>query len=233
MAEEKTKGGSTIFRHQARERGFEAPDHESSASEEIVAHFEKHFGPTGMVFHELVSDLVHVDVHQLPPTAERPHWILFTTGMSDRPMTTPPGQEALQHAELMISLPGDWKLDQASFADERWYWPVRWLKMLARLPHEYQTWLGAFHTIPNQDPPQPFAPGTELAGVMLLPSLQWSQDAWNITSKDGRTIHFLALFPLTAAELDYKLERGGDALLDRFDEHELDEVIAPARASLC
>lgn len=147
MAEEKTKGGSTIFRHQARERGFEAPDLESSASEEIVAHFEKHFGPTGMVFHELVSDLVHVDVHQLPPTAERPHWILFTTGMSDRPMTTPPGQEALQHAELMI--------------------------------------------------------------------------------------YFLALFPLTAAELDYKLERGGDALLDRFDEHELDGVIAPARASLC
>ena len=33
-----------------------------------------------------------------------------------------------------MSLPPDWKLGQEG---EEWYWPIRWLKILARLPiHE-------------------------------------------------------------------------------------------------
>ena len=34
----------------------------------------------------------------------------------------------LERAELAIALPADWKLDQESMKDERWYWPIRLLK---------------------------------------------------------------------------------------------------------
>lgn len=34
--------------------------------ERISEHIEAHLGPIGSVFHELVSDLVHIDVHFLP-----------------------------------------------------------------------------------------------------------------------------------------------------------------------
>ena len=31
----------------------------------------------------------------------------------------------LERAELAIALPADWKLDQESMKDEKWYWPIR------------------------------------------------------------------------------------------------------------
>ena len=30
------------------------------------------------------------------------------------------------------------------------FWPIQMLKFLARFPHEYKTWLGWGHTIPNK-----------------------------------------------------------------------------------
>ncbi len=45
--------------------------------DEIVAHVEKHVGK------------VHVDVHWIKPTTEKPFHTLVTTGTSDKPMHTP------------------------------------------------------------------------------------------------------------------------------------------------
>ena len=53
----------------------------------------------------------------------------------------------LERAELAIALPPDWKLDEGSMKDERWYWPFRLLKVLARLPISSDTWLGFGHTM--------------------------------------------------------------------------------------
>ena len=40
----------------------------------------------------------------------------------------------LERAELVIALPPDWKLDGESMKEERRYWPIGLLKVLARLP---------------------------------------------------------------------------------------------------
>lgn len=42
-------------------------------------------------------------------------------------------------AELMIALPSWWKFDAE---EEGWSWPLRWLKILTRLPWIQNTWLG-------------------------------------------------------------------------------------------
>ena len=55
----------------------------------------------------------------------------------------------LERAELVIALPADWKLNQESMQDERWYWPIRLLKALARLPIYNDTWLAWGHTMDN------------------------------------------------------------------------------------
>jgi hypothetical protein len=34
--------------------------------EAISAHLERHLGPVSGVFHEIISDLVHIDVHVVP-----------------------------------------------------------------------------------------------------------------------------------------------------------------------
>ena len=56
----------------------------------------------------------------------------------------------LERAELAIALPPDWKLDEESLKDERWYWPIGLLKVLARLPISNDTWLGFGHTMDKQ-----------------------------------------------------------------------------------
>ena len=61
-------------------------------------------------YHELISDLVHIDVNIMRPTEERPYYVMYTTGMSDMPMTLP--EEIADrggfkgYAELFMFLPG-------------------------------------------------------------------------------------------------------------------------------
>ncbi|NHA00140.1 suppressor of fused domain protein [Nocardioides sp. W3-2-3] len=182
------------------------------------------------VFHELVSDLVHIDVHLVPATAQRPYHALVTSGMSDRPMTVPPDLvgQVPDRAEVMILLPADWPIDQASWQDERHYWPIRTLKVLARLPHEYDTWLGAWHSVPNGDPAKPYADDTGFCGVMLAPPLRFPPEFGTLRTEDGREITLLAVLPLLPDELVAKIEHGADVLLDGLDEHGVSESAGPA-----
>lgn len=150
------------------------------------------------------------------PTADDAAWTLVTDGMRARPMAVP--DAAVPSAiELAIRLPAAWAADAAAFDDPARGWPMRWLDTLARLPGERATYLALGHTIPNGDPPQPLAPGTRLAGVMLV----------SPTFADADDV--LAVMPLYPGELQLKLERGADELLARLDAAELDETFDLAR----
>lgn len=202
--------------------------------EDIEAHYEKYFGAIDNVYHEIVSDLVHIDVHMIPATEGRPWITLATTGMSELAMPVPDfeGSAAYRRAELLIYLPPDWPLTLESFENEDNYWPIRWLKLLARMPHEYETWLGEGHTIPNNDPPERIA-NTPFSGFLLLPPLlSQPEEAYRLETADGETIRFYCLIPLYTEEMDYKIEHGVAALLDRFDTRYITEVVDITRPNL-
>src|SRR5262245_21875975 len=93
---------------------FKPPQGQMSL-EAITGHIERHLGRIETVFHELLSDVVHIDVHHVLPSAARPCHALVTSGMSDLPMAVPLEAEAPRHVELMVSLPRDWKVSQAAF----------------------------------------------------------------------------------------------------------------------
>lgn len=243
--QETSGSGAPIFRHTERTRPPQHAEGDPEAIEAITRHIAEHVGEPAFIFHEVVSDLVHIDVHVVPPRPERDCWTLVTTGMSDLPMNTPGQLAAQRFAELMICLPSSWPLPQSGGAlvpgspltDERWYWPIRWLKVLARLPHEYSTWLGPGHTVPNGDPPEPFADGTDLCCLLVMAPASVDPAFWTL-KRPGHAIHFYALWPLHRAEMDLKLERGLDALLDRLetlgpDGLALVERIDPARPNAC
>lgn len=230
--DEVSEAGIPIHRHKARERKSDPVLGDEKSAEVISQHIERYLGRVDVVFHEIVSDLVHVDVHHVPPSEERPRHTLVTSGMSDRPMAAPAEAKELRFAELMAFLPPDWPLSEGELSDERHYWPIRWLKTLARLPHEYNTWLGIGHTIPNGDPPEPFAPTTRLSGIMLMPPLHVPEKFRVLEVSPEKKIHFFALVPLHTDELELKLRKGTDALLDLLDEGGVGEVIDPTRESV-
>lgn len=225
--QETSESGQPIYRHEDRERDFELAIGDEETIDAITAHVEEHIGEIDQVWHEMISDLVHIDVHQIPPSDDRPFWTLVTSGMSDKPMTVPEGAEDYQYAELMICLPPDWKLGQKEFEDENNYWPIRLLKVLARLPHEYETWLGPGHTVPNGgEEPVPYSDNNQfVCALVLSPCLILPSEVAELQLPDGRTINFYAVWPLYQEEVDVKLSKGLDGLIGCFEKYQVTELI--------
>ncbi|MDO6818838.1 suppressor of fused domain protein [Zobellia sp. 1_MG-2023] len=221
---EKSESGSPIYRYKETDKKkFEGASGEPSI-EEISNHIEKNIGEIHMVFHELVSDQVHIDVHWVKPTKERPFHTLVTSGMSDKPMNTPDGVEGCDYAELSICLPEEWKISDEDFKDEKNYWPIRWLKYLARFPHEYNTWLSYGHTIPNGNPAEPFAENTGLNTMMLLPTIVLGEN-FHTLKLQNKSINFYSLIPIYTDEVNLKMKKGVEALFDGFDKFQVTDIL--------
>lgn len=223
--------GAPIFRYTDGEKEWEAPTGEECI-EEISNHIEQYIGEVSMVFHELISDTVHIDVHHVKPTPERPFHTLVTSGMSDLKMSVPEGVGSTRYMELMVTLPEYWQIDDESFKDERWYWPVRQLKFLARFPHKFETWLAWGHTIPNGDPAEAYADNTKLSGAIILPSVNVPEGFSSLEIDNDKVIEFYSIVPLYDEEMNLKLNKGSDLLLDKFDKHGISDIIITDRKNV-
>lgn len=196
--------------------------------EEIENFFENLY-PNGetTVFHEILSNIIHLDVHVIKPTEDRPFYVLHTTGMSDLPMNLPkdllPEYGHLKHAELKMLVPKDWVFKDLDLdMDEIHYWVIRVLKELAKMPHIYDTWLGWGHTIPNGDY-VPYSTNTDLSCMLLLSE---KEEFSVIKTKDGNQVNIYTLIPLYKEEAEFKLNNGMDALLDKlFETNEFSLVV--------
>ncbi len=182
--------------------------------ETVEEHIQQYFGKFENVFHELVSPDIHVDICIVPPSEERDYYTLVTMGMGAHRMNVPEelAEYKLERAELAIALPANWKLDQESMKDEQWYWPIRLLKSLARLPINCDSWLGHGHTVENRDP---FADNTKLCTATLI-APQGTEDGSDVCIlPNEEEVNFYQVIPLYADELDYKLAYGVDALFEK------------------
>jgi hypothetical protein len=218
---EKSKSGNPIIRYEGRERDIEPVAGNERNIQEIGTHIEHTIGPIETVVHELVSDLVHIDIHIIEPCDEQPFHTLITSGMSDLPMNAPEGMDEWARAELLVHLPAIWPLNEEALKNENNYWPIRWLKTIARLPHEYESWVGQFHTIPNGDPAEPYAGNTRFNCLMLVPPYRLGEDFFRLNSSKGYPIWFFNLCPLYEEEVQYKLDNGAEALLKLFEEKDI------------
>lgn len=239
---ELSPSGAPIYRYEGVEPGpFELASGDERTIAAISEHIERHLGPVSGVYHEIISDKVHLDVYIVAPSADFPFYILVTSGMSDRPMNVPPEapeDEAPRFAELCILLPSTWNLPsdpaemREAFEDEDVYWPIYWLKMLGRLPHEYGTWLGYGHTIPNGEDAEPFADDTELGCMLLVTAPSLPEEFQTLVISPEKTVQFYTLCPIYREEMDLKMEQGVDVLLDRFDDYGIGDMVDLTRPNV-
>ncbi len=196
----------------------------------IEQHIKNTFGEFENVFHELVSPDIHVDICVVPPSERRNYYTLVTMGMGAHRMNVPKelAEYKLERAELAIALPPDWKLDKDSMQEQRWYWPVGLLKVLARLPISNDTWLGFGHTMEKQSP---FAEDTELCAAILTGLQDMDLDTCGEVCilPGGEEVNFYQVLPLYREEMEYKLEHDADALLERLAA--VSFVVCPDRPS--
>ncbi len=196
----------------------------------IEQHIQSTFGAFDQVLHELDSPDIHVDICVVPPSERRNYYTLVTMGMGAHRMNVPKelAEYKLERAELAIALPPDWKLDKDSMQEQRWYWPVGLLKVLARLPISNDTWLGFGHTMEKQSP---FAEDTELCAAILTGPQDMDLDTCGEVCilPGGEEVNFYQVLPLYREEMEYKLEHDADALLERLEA--VSFVVCPDRPS--
>lgn len=173
--------------------------------DEIQAHIDKIYPckeKEPYVYHEIVSDIVHIDVNVIPPEGERNYYVLWTSGMSDLPMDLPDGSrnpKEYNRAELLMYLPGDWELG---------------------------------HTLPNGAEYAPLGEGTKMSGFFFLPPIPLGPaypGVDNLICKDGTKINFLWAIPMYKEEIEFKLEEGFDAMMELFSEKQFPRVLDPKR----
>lgn len=195
--------------------------------EVLEAHIEKYFGHSETVFHEISSPDIHVDIFIIEPTPEKNYYTLVTSGMGAHRMNVPSELEEykLERAEVLVCLPPDWNINGSAEED---YWPIRWLKMLARLPIREDSWLGWGHTVPNGEP---FAENTQLSGVLLVNPEDVEEGASVCQLPSGDEVNFYQMIPLYEEEMNFKIANNAEALLRKMDK--MSAVVDLKRRNVC
>ena len=129
------------------------------------------------------------------------------------------------HLELLITLPGNWKFDEESLKDEAWYWPIRLIKILARFPHKHNTWIGWGHTVPNSDPPRPYAQNTKLSGAIILSPIFVPDGFESLAIDERKVIHFFSVVTLYKEEMDLKMRSGEKTLLEKLVRADISGIV--------
>jgi hypothetical protein len=221
-----------VQRHEVLAPGYELPEVEGRYEDAILRHIEATWGKSELLSDDTDPEYVRVRVHVVRATEEHPFHTLITSGMSDRPMTVPEGAEEYRLAELVICLPASWPLDQDALEDESHGWPVQWLKQLALMPHQYNTWLFCGHTVPNGDPATAFAPDTELCCMLLASPALCDDEGTALAIDDETVIHFHSLIPIYREEMEFALSNSSDDLLERLGDADVSELVDLERPNL-
>lgn len=215
-------GTEDASHHPSLHDAVASPEHR----DKVLSHFRGRFGVASMVFHELRSKVVHVDVHVFPATAERPFLTLATCGMSalemsaenfDETWETPyerqkrlasedvtesPGetQDHLSRAELILYLPEDW-----DFSGPDGLLPIEYLIQTAKFPHANRTYVAEGHTISNNPESLPYFEGSLLTCTYLMypfvEEVQEPKDSfYHVDLTDDCHLHVYWIQPITIAE---------------------------------
>lgn len=185
-----------------------------------------------VVFDEIESEIIHRDIYFIKATNDRPYHILFSCGMSALPMKIPDDIESSDLVEIMILLPKEWNLEYESFSDEKNYWPIRIMKEIMIAPHKNESWFGFGHTFAHEDNEE-FAEGIGFNSIMLASSMELSDEFTQIELENRKVIDIYTLIPLYNEELEFKKKNGANALLERFDNFGIEEIVKIGRKNVC
>jgi hypothetical protein len=174
-------------------------------------------GPAPNVFHEIISDVVHLDLVPFAPTAERDFWVVSTLGMSFREMSVPAGIPDAwfwKRAELMVALPADWPgfgPDRNIVGGDTFFHPLSILKQTARYPHLADTALAPMHTLEFGEP---LGPDTSMTAVLIWWPDFLPDEAVTVVVGPDAVVNLLIVIPIYGIEREYAETYGSEALYE-------------------
>ena len=170
---------------------------------EIIKFIEENFGKVEEIY-EIGYDNYYLDVAQINPTKEKPYYTIITLGMGEYKMYNQNNENFSSFAELMISLPPDWSLD-----DKNYTWAIDELIQLAYIPFTY---FFAYEWGHLENNFEPFSSNTKLSAVTLLyPEMK--KENSGLLKLENRNLQFYQIVPLYDEECTFALKNGMKNLL--------------------
>lgn len=205
--------------------------------EEIENHFDELFEVEEgehLIYHEIVSPVVHLDVHLLRAGKARPFHVLYTTGMSDLPMKSENKEigKEYERAELYCIMPHDMDFPQVFTGDEdkQQYRIISAMKKAARYPHLCGQYLSHCHSLQFSEDNTPFSPLTEMCGAVFYQldhtdfGGRYGDGLDHFITSDGTRINFLCFVPIYKEEMEFKLKYGAPALYERLFGEDISDI---------
>lgn len=213
---------------------FQNRDYFDEHYEWINEHIREHFPNSEVsVFHEIMAFDFKVHVH-LIKTKSYLFDVLITSGMSCLEMEIPKeaeNPEDLRFAEMMMLIPKGIEFGKVYNGEQKNDYIISMLKQTAKFPHQEKSWIGIGHSIVSDANFEPYGNDTEFVGGVILPSVTLDENFTEI-KRDGRIINIYSFFPLYKNEVQYKINYGYSALLDKIIEANSKEILNPNRENL-
>lgn len=167
-------------------------------------------------------ELLKIDLELRSPVT-----VIMTNGLSNYEMPVPEKFSKRAFNELYFCLPSYWELDSE---EERFQWPLDWIKKLGKHLIDKKTWYGPGHTFSNGEPSKAFSSTMKSNHLILVDPIFLEEHLQPLALPD-KTIHFLAIVPLFENEFDYKMSKGYFKFIRKFRVKNNDELLDDFRES--
>lgn len=165
--------------------------------QEITGHFIAHWGVPREI-HVRAPFVADLAVLEFGPRGDRTTWRYATNGM---------GAVRQQCGAVVYGT------ELFACSGSRSEWIVRLLDALARYPHQQETRLSEFDTIPAGGPVD--GRSSPYTAILLAPENPPDSETLGLVAVEGPRLLVHQVVAITAAELDYAVTNGGEALWER------------------
>lgn len=192
---------------------------------ELTSYIEKSFGgKITNIYHEKVSEHVHIDIVEVGPSKGADYYKLVSVGAGAYEMNIPWQLKGchLERAEVVMLLP---KENKISLDDPESIWPIIKMKEIIRTPIREDSWLGYGHTFGDGIP---LTKNTDMKWIGLVTACDKDCQQMECVIGD-KIINFYQMLPMYDEELKYKRKHTMDNLIMILDEKDFPIMMDPKR----
>ena len=199
---------------------------------ELIAHIELHVGAKANVnsLQNIIPySSVSIAVQTIESHSDEAPGLIFTTGMSYRPMWREDGN-GIPFAELCMYLPASWR--PTPDIDDR-IWPWQSLQQIANLPHmdderyKREGYSCDPEVVCVSGKPEPLGVGTEFCAFLLQPNVTGGLQPYK--SASGKTVQLITAMPIYPDEYELAQREGVPKLIELLSSSGTKPELVPGR----
>lgn len=155
--------------------------------------------------------------------------VIVTNGLRNYKMPVPEKLKGREYNEIYFCLPSYWEWDDLENPKRNWVY--NWIQRLAKFVVDKETWFGNGHTMPCGKEMTELSETMKQNHFFLSDPILLTEELEPIMIGE-REVHFLAIIPIFADEMDYKQGKGTFKLSQKLAQAGVTEKLDDFRSSV-